>query len=121
MIRIEHISMDYPIGDSVCHALQDVSRLLGVEEAHGQPQQLHEEVGHKRYVDLCSDVQQQPPPDEVDDRPSQGDGQLSCQHEADESHVLSGDASVHDRLREEGQRQLQQAGHEQSEHHLQQL
>ena len=25
MIRIEHISMDYPIGDSVCHALQDVS------------------------------------------------------------------------------------------------
>lgn len=25
MIRLEHISMDYPIGDSVCHALQDVS------------------------------------------------------------------------------------------------
>lgn len=25
MIRLEHISMDYPIGDSVCHALQDLS------------------------------------------------------------------------------------------------
>ncbi len=25
MIRLENISMEYPIGDSVCHALQDIS------------------------------------------------------------------------------------------------
>ena len=96
----------------VVHTLHEVVHQLGVEERHGQLQELDEEVAHQRDVDSHGDVQQQPAADEIDGRTAHREHQLSQEYQPDKADVLVPDAHVHDALREERKDELQQAAHE---------
>ena len=93
----------------VAHALHQVAHQPGVEEAHGQPQQLDEEVGDERDVDAHADVQQDPPLDEVEGGLAGHQRQLPQQDQPDEAQVLVVDAQVDDGLRQEREKQLEEA------------
>ena len=102
----------------VAHPLHEVAHQLGVEERHGELEQLDEEVAHQRYVDAHGDMQQQPAADKVDGRTAEGQHQLAEQYQPDEAEILVLDAHVYDGLCEEWQHELQQAAHRKAENHL---
>ena len=102
----------------VVHTLHEVAHQLGVEERHGQLQELDEEVAHQRDVDSHGDVQQQPAADKIDGGTAHSEHQLSQEYQPDKADVLVLDAHVHDALREERKDELQQAAHEQAQDDL---
>ena len=90
----------------VVDALQDISRHLGVEVAHGQFHQLDEEVGDEGDVDACAQMQQDPSSDEFHGTAAESQHQLGDEHKVYEAEVLVVDTEVHDALREERQHEL---------------
>ena len=93
----------------VGHALQQVAGELGVEEAHGEFEELDEEVADERDVDAHGDVEQQPAADEVGGCAANDDHQLAEEHKPDEADVFVADADVDNPLREKGHEQLEDA------------
>ena len=91
----------------VVHPLQQVAHQLGVEEGHGQLQQLDEEVADQRDVYPHADAQQYPPAYEVHRCAADGQHQLSDKYQIDEIQVPVLDSYVHNGLCQEGEDELQ--------------
>ena len=102
----------------VAHALHDVAGVLGVEESHGQGEELTEEVGDDGQVDPHAHVEQQPAAHEVDGRGAEREHELPGKHEPYEAYVALGDAAVDYGLGEQRQQQLQGAAHGQPRRHV---
>ena len=92
----------------VAYSLDDIARMLAVEELHGKPQQLCPKPRQQRKVDSRTDIEQNPATDKLDHGLGKKQHQLSSQHNLNEIEVLSVDTRIDNALREVREYQLQQ-------------
>ena len=98
----------------VVHTLHEVAHQLGVEERHGQLQELDEEVAYQRNVYAQRDVEQQPAADKIDGSSTNGKHQLPKEYQPYKADILVLNTHIHNGLCEERQNKLQQAADEQA-------